>query len=67
MSVGNRKPRYVSPPAFHLPAASPARIESTATASANPDLKPRATFGPATYYRQGIRTPGGPPKRPGRD
>jgi hypothetical protein len=67
MSAPNRKLRYVVPN-LDLPAMPGTReVRFASAASKQPDSQARATFGPATYYRQGVLVPGGRPKRPPRD
>ncbi len=62
MSIGNRKPRYVSPPDFHLQSV-PVNRETPQSVRQESRTENRATFGPATYYRLGVLTPGGPSRR----
>ena len=68
MSAANRKLRYVVPN-IPMPAIPATRNDEFAPAmpSKQPDSPARATFGPASYYRQGVLVPGGRPKRPPRD
>ncbi|HWA12088.1 MAG TPA: hypothetical protein VHA15_03270 [Burkholderiales bacterium] len=51
---------------MHMPAMPARPIESDRPTPANKALA-ASTFGPATYYRLGVRMPGGPMKRYGRD
>jgi len=64
MRQGPRKPNVFVLPEFHMP-AMPTRPDTPEATRTGQTLKPANTFGPATYYRLGVRVPGGPPKRGG--
>jgi hypothetical protein len=51
---------------MHMPAMPAKSIEVERPKPAGKVLA-ASTFGPATYYRLGVRMPGGPMKRYGRD